>query len=278
MAVVNVDLSEYDALRESEREAKQRIKKLEAELEGLKSGDKAIIVSKRYDKKFNPIDIASSVVKFMNSLADPFVRYRIREDMIIPLQNALSTVLSRYNEIATENSYYLTESTTEIKGFDDIRMTIENKFRQDSKRDIDDLKNSLKEAQEKYINKYNSVYKEASKRADEEYKAIISDLRESVKARDTEVDDLIIKVSNLNKELEKTKEKLSITEEEKKMNAGYKEKYTVCKSELLRTRNEKDRLLDVNNDLKATVDELNRKIEDKRKEEKKKSFFKRIFS
>ena len=276
MAVVNVDLSEYDALRESEREAKQRIKKLEAELEGLKSGDKAIIVSKRYDKKFNPIDIASSVVKVMNSLADPFVRYRIREDMIVPLQNALSTVLSRYNEIATENSYYLTESTTEIKGFDDIRMTIENKFRQDSKRNIDDLKNSLKEAQEKYINKYNSVYKEASKRADEEYKAIISDLRETVKARDTEVDDLIIKVSNLNKELEKTKEKLSITEEEKKMNAVYKEKYTVCKSELLRTRSEKDRLLDINNDLKSTVDELNRKIEGKKEE--KKSFFKRIFS
>ena len=276
MAVVNVDLSEYDALRESEREAKQRVKKLEAELEGLKSGDKAVIVSKRYNRKFNSIDIASSVIRFMNSLANPLVRYHVREDMVVPLQNALSTVLSRYNEITSESSYYLIESTTEIKGFDDIRMTIENKFRQDSKRDIDDLKNSLKEAQERYINKYNSVYKEASKKADEEYKTIISDLRETVKARDTEIDNLIIKVSNLNKELEKTKEKLSITEEEKKMNAGYKEKYTVCRSELLRTRSEKDRLLDINNGLKAAVDELNRKIEGKK--EKKKSFFKRIFS
>ena len=55
MAVVNVELSEYDALRESLKDYKERVTKLDTELSGLKKGENVVVTTKYCVRKVESI-------------------------------------------------------------------------------------------------------------------------------------------------------------------------------------------------------------------------------
>ena len=78
MAVVNVELSEYDALRESLKDYKERVAKLDNELSGLKKGENVVVTTKYCTRKVENIKklVENSIATLQGySVKNPYYGY-----------------------------------------------------------------------------------------------------------------------------------------------------------------------------------------------------------
>ena len=125
MAVVNVDLSEYDAIRNRNKELEEQVKELKKLNESLKSNAKVILRKETVVKSFD-----------YERISNPYF-----------------DELGHYNEGVRPKQTKIVESSESYINFEDVRLKVENQMREEVERSIKDNK----DAYEKYLEKYNSL-------------------------------------------------------------------------------------------------------------------------
>lgn len=147
MAVVNVDLSEYDAIRKRNSELEEQVKELKKLNESLKSGSKVIL------RKETVIERKVDVPSFSHRTGMPILKQCIRRD-----------------EVESSESYV---------NFEDVRLKVEQAMQDEVNCSIHDRnleKQAYADKKNKLDNEYNGrkaelkkVYEKKTKDLEEEY-------------------------------------------------------------------------------------------------------------
>lgn len=151
MAVVNVDLSEYDAIRKRNSELEEQVKELKKLNESLKGGSKVIL------RKVVFVETAS-----------PIEREAWRESQIVGFREGVD----RFNK-------RIVESSESYINFEDVRLKVEQAMQDEVNRSIHDRnmeKQSYCDKKNKLDNEYNGrkadlkkVYEKKTRDLEEEY-------------------------------------------------------------------------------------------------------------
>jgi predicted nucleic acid-binding Zn-ribbon protein len=219
MAKLEIELSEYDAMREARRAAETRVTELQEEIRDLKKGSKVIL---RRETEY--LCLAYDTIQFEQTLRKrieqaPYGitfegRPRLNLSMIATLCiKTLEELPKKYLRQISPSEEYPTCSDTLI-GFEDIRLKVEDIFKEEFKRKHQQALNDLQLEKDKYTEEYSQIQEKLSK----EFKEIIENLQEKVKG-------LTEENSSLKEQLEKasksTEEK--IAEAEAKVKAAQEE-------------------------------------------------------
>lgn len=193
MAMVQVDLSEYDMLREAKIKAEEEVKELKETIKGLKDKSRVIIQTKY---KYHTIDTGkiASELRYSDT-------YNILNIKNIIDRNLRTQTMEGFNGEYDSNQYI---------GFDDVAAKVEAHYKKDidkviesyeqSKKDYYDLRDKVEEnVRSEYINTIEQIRKENEKNI-EEYEEKINDLNIQIYKLNDQIDNL-----------DKTKEK-EITE------------------------------------------------------------------
>lgn len=158
MAIVNVDLSEYDAIRKRNSELEEQVKELKKLNDSLKQGAKVIL------RKEVVVETASSIEPWRDS---QIVGFRENVD--------------RFNN-------RIVESSESYVNFEDVRLKVENAMQDEVKRSIHDRdceRRAYADEKNKLDGKYNGmkadlkkVYKQKEKDLEAVYQDKERDLRE----------------------------------------------------------------------------------------------------
>lgn len=231
MAIVNVELSEYDALRESLKDYKERVAKLDNELSGLKKGENVVVTTKYCVRKIENLrklienslehlkaDSLNSkyycdyhdfnaVCKASTFLNDPDISHYIL--------NALYNAFKYGDSFSGVGDFEVKESSTEVQGYDDLRLVIENKLKEEAKAEIESLKQSYINKKEEYEDKYSELkdkfeeeFKEKSDKLEKEYKDKFEQFENTIEDREKTIVDLQTKLSEKTASLNDTDKKL----------------------------------------------------------------------
>ena len=257
MAVVNVELSEYDALRESLKDYKERSEKLDNELSGLKKGENVIVTTKYCVRKVENIEklIESSIDTIKHYYSSPFYGYTGYSEILTNPKIIQCLTEAIYNAFAYGDSFCgigdfeVKQSSTEVQGYNDLRLIIENKLKEEAKAEIESLKQSYINKKEEYEKKYSELKGKFEKR----FKDQFEEFERTIENRKKTIIDLQTKLSEKSDRLEKAEKELS-------ENVQYKNEYF---------------------DLKEQNELLNKKIETLTKElekAKKPSLLNKIFN
>lgn len=204
MAMVQVDLSEYDMLRETKNKAEKRVEELEDEIKGLKDKSRVIIQTRCKVKTYayNMQEIASKLMRKIN-----FESYISTDDVERILHESKLEYCGTTIDPTDDNS-------SQLIGFDDVRVMVENKY----KKEMEEAINNYKESEEKYYELRDSVYDEARKYYEDSIKrvqGINSELKEEkeeiIKTKDAEIKELQDKIAELSRSKEEKIAKLMNT-------------------------------------------------------------------
>ena len=135
MAVVNVDLSEYDAIRNRNKELEEQVKELKKLNESLKSNAKVILRKETVVKSFD-----------YERISNPYF-----------------DELGHYNEGVRPKQTKIVESSESYINFEDVRLKVENQMR----KEVEDSIKANKAAYEKYLEKYSLLDADFQKKSKE---------------------------------------------------------------------------------------------------------------
>lgn len=210
MAMVQVDLSEYDMLREAKDKAEKRVKELEEDIKGLKDKSRVIIHTK-YKVKSNPINISAAARTIVNmSRYLPYLSIEDVEKVLISSKKII------YTDIDTDS----TNESEQLIGFDDVRVMVENKY----KKELEDAINYYRESEESYHKLKDSAYDEVRKDYEDSIKKnesinakLKEEKKEIIKTKDAKIKELQDKIAELSKSKEeKVAELTAIIEDAQK--------------------------------------------------------------
>lgn len=247
MAMVQVDLSEYDMLREAKKKAEKEVEELKETVKGLEDKSRVILTTEYVYPTINKNGLYNDIYNLiekskMYDKLNPELRFSMRGHYDIPRE--IDSVL-HYNIKVEGRSYDLDMSkraSSQYIGFEDIKAKVEEHY----KKDLDKAIADYKEAEEDYHKLRDSVEEFVR----EGYENEINRLKEEQK-----------------KVLEYNKKRLSKLEEEKNTEINkLKDKIT----ELSKSKEEKI------SELMATIKEAQAKLEEL-SETKKKGLFNKIF-
>lgn len=168
MAVVNVDLSEYDAICKRNSELEEQVKELKKLNESLKQGAKVIL--------------RNEVVIETVSLIEP---YPWRDSQIIDF----------HEDVGTSNKRILKSSESYVN-FEDVRLKVENAMQDEVKRSIHDRdceRQSYADAKSKLENEYNLKKADLEK----EYKNKAEDLERDNHRKECDFESEKLRILNL---------------------------------------------------------------------------------
>jgi DNA repair exonuclease SbcCD ATPase subunit len=224
MAVVNVELSEYDALRESLKDYKERVAKLDNELSGLKKGENVVVTTKYCVRKVENIKklIENSINAIKDYYSSPFYGRTGYSEILTNPKIIQCLTQAIYNAFAHDNSFYgigdfeVKQSSTEVQGYNDLRLVIENKLKEEAKAEIESLKQSYIDSKEKYEKKYSELkdefeekFKKESNKVKEEYKDQFEEFERTIENKEKTIIDLQTKLSDKSERLGKAEKELS---------------------------------------------------------------------
>lgn len=210
MAVINIELSEYDSLRESYQKAKDEIKQLKNEIDGLKNRSRVII---RTEPVLSELDINKTVDNF-----NRFNRYLGFEPRLA-IQKAIEMVLN-------DSNVDYTKATERYVNFDDIKDKIEKqisnsvKEQYDNKlKELDFIKEQYKADQEKIrqelSDEYSNEIKKLKNKLESDYKEKLDSelkrLTESLQMKVTDFMNLYDREKSLTKSLHENNVELNKT-------------------------------------------------------------------
>lgn len=198
MAQVNVDLSEYDMLRESKTKAEAEVKELRKEVEQLKNTAANVVVRNRYfipaldykaaaRKLIETMGIAgvsnlARLVEEGNYTRDPFGRVSVGSNVISQLSTIIEQSIKGFLDL---KAGYIEDSiTTEVRGFDEFATQIREKFELEYKEVMEIKKAQLEREIESYNTKsldVNKAVKEATDALNEKHEAKIKKLQDNIK-------------------------------------------------------------------------------------------------
>lgn len=252
MAIVNVDLSEYDALRESVKEKKERIKALEKEIEEYKKGAKTVIITKMCRKKFDVHYLIDKTMKNAMMQISFFFPGSSVNDLFkkleAPLRNGMINALEEYmrNRTYSDLEYEVLSSSTEVKGFDDVRIRIEQQIEQEAKQELDGLKASLKAAKDEYDNRCAELVPKIQKSVKAQYESNIELLSNQSNSRAEEIKVLNKRINELSDTINSKDSELAKVKEEKGKLVHLREKNEDLLKILTNVENERDNLKEAN--------------------------------
>ena len=252
MAIVNVDLSEYDALRESVKEKKERIKALEKEIEEYKKGAKTVIITKMCRKKFDVHYLIDKTMKNAMMQISFFFPGSSVNDLFkkleAPLRNGMINALEEYmrNRTYSDLEYEVLSSSTEVKGFDDVRIRIEQQMEQEAKQELDGLKASLKAAKDEYDNRCAELVPKIQKSVKAQYESNIELLSNQSNSRAEEIKVLNKRINELSDTINSKDSELAKVKEEKEKLIHLREKNENLLKILANVENERDNLKEAN--------------------------------
>lgn len=229
MAVVNVELSEYDALRESLKDYKERVAKLDSELSGLKKGENVVVTTKYCIRKIENLSaLVKSSIEILREQASRSLFYGqgryyafselLKDPEIIQcLSEAIySTFTHGGSSFTGIGDFEVKQSSTEVQGYDDLRLVIENKLKEEAKAEIDSLKQSYIDKKEEYEEKYSELedkfekeFKKETDRLEKEYKDKFEQFENTIEDREKTIVDLQTKLSERSERLGKVEKELS---------------------------------------------------------------------
>ena len=145
MAQVNVDLSEYDMLREAKTKAESQVKELTEEMKKLKDNAANVVVRNRYyvpmidykegakrlmhrlgSRGLSWLFTESERMRQASYLGDPFASQAYNTEAI---QQLAATIELSIQDLVKLKSTYIEDATiTEIRGFDEFSETIKAKL------------------------------------------------------------------------------------------------------------------------------------------------------
>lgn len=217
MAVVNVELSEYDALRESLKDYKERVAKLDTELSGLKKGENVVVTTKYCVRKVENIEklVENSIATFKDySINNPYYgcdsyhwysELLRHPELIQCLAEAIHKAFIHGDSFCGIGNYEVKESSTEIQGYNDLRLVIENKLKEEAKAEIESLKQSYIDKKEKYKKKSAEI--EAKIKG--EYETAIKQFETTIENREKTIVDLQTELSEKSNQLNKAEKEIS---------------------------------------------------------------------
>lgn len=252
MAIVNVDLSEYDALRESVKEKKERIKALEKEIEEYKKGAKTVIITKMCRKKFDVHYLIDKTMKNAMMQVSFFFPGSSVNDLFkkleVPLRNGMINALEEYmrNRTYSDLEYEVLSSSTEVKGFDDVRIRIEQQIEQEAKQELDCLKASLKAAKDEYDNRCAELVPKIQKSVKAQYESNMELLSNQSNSRAEEIKVLNKRINELSDTINSKDSELAKVKEEKENLVHLREKNEDLLKILANVENERDNLKEAN--------------------------------
>lgn len=231
MAIVNVELSEYDALRESLKDYKERVAKLDNELSGLKKGENVVVTTKYCVRKIENLKklIESSIEHLKNISLHSRYYYDFHDfnaackastflndpDISNCITRAIYNAFTNDGSFSGVGDYEVKESSTEIQGYNDLRLVIENKLKEEAKAEIDSLKQSYIDKKEEYEEKYSELedkfekeFKKETDRLEKEYKDKFEQFENTIEDREKTIVDLQTKLSEKTASLNDTDKKL----------------------------------------------------------------------
>lgn len=179
MAKLEIELSEYDAMREARKAAETRVVELQEELKDLKKGAKVIL-----RKETAYVGITFDTTRFEQALRKKLEQatygatFEGKPRLNIPMVAALcirtwEELPKEYTRNTLASEKYPTHSDTLI-GFEDIRMKVEDMFKEQFKEEHRKALEALKSEKDAYKVKYNQIHEELS----QEFKEIIDTLKE----------------------------------------------------------------------------------------------------
>ena len=179
MAVVNVDLSEYDAIRKRNSELEEQVKELKKLNESLKQGAKVIL--------------RNEVVIETVSLIEPD-----------PWRD--SQIIGFHEDVGTSNKRIVKSSESYVN-FEDVRLKVENAMQDEVKRSIHDRdceRQSYADAKSKLDNEYNLKKADLEK----EYKNKAEDLERDNHRKECDFESEKLRILNLLPNIRKLAEEL----------------------------------------------------------------------
>lgn len=217
MSILQIDLSEYDAMRKSLKDAENRIEELKEENKDLKKSSK--IIFRREVEYLSPM---IDMYKFGQAIKNEIQSYEY-SGLRLNIERLAAICIEVWKKFPKEYSKVV--PTTEkvpmqsdtLIGFDDVRLKIEEMFKEQFTKEHQQAIRELNLEKDTYKTKYNSIYDEISgkfkstiKRLKEENNKLKEELKESKEAnKDNEVKlaESEEKVKELQEELNKLKTK-----------------------------------------------------------------------
>lgn len=154
MAIVTLDSSEYDMLRETKGKAEKRVKELEKEIDGLRDKSRVILTTKYVYPEIQFDRLISSMVSIINYYRSS---NRLEDD---PRYSSLvkPSISSQVTDIIKENIKFSDYSfnmcgkpescSSQYIGFEDVKVRVEEHFKDKIKKSIDNYNNCAKQLQD----------------------------------------------------------------------------------------------------------------------------------
>lgn len=229
MAVVNIELSEYDALRESLKDYKERIAKLDNELSGFKKGENVVVTTKYCVRKVENlrklIENSLESLKSTHFYSDYYNNYNAickassflnDPDISDCILNVLYNALSHGDSFYGMGDYEVKQSSTEVQGYDDLRLVIENKLKEEAKAEIDSLIDEYNDSiyncnkrRSELEDIFEEKIKEETDKLKEEYKDKFEEFEHDIENKDKAIVDLQTKLSEKSERLGKVEKEFS---------------------------------------------------------------------
>jgi len=195
MAKVEVDLTEYDEMRNARKNAEERIKELKLELEVLKKSQEPnnVLVKNIYMKK--DIDIQNITREIAEHIRNSY-SLTLMDGMF--LRTEVASIAEACVRIGMERAKSVVDYTnTEVRGFNELQKEIRQTLEDNYKTSMETKERQLEESKKKYDEKYEKLEEEFGKKYKEleEKRKLTEDLQESARSA-------IIKAENKIKEYE----------------------------------------------------------------------------
>ena len=182
MAKLEIELSEYDAMREARKAAETRVTELQEEIRDLKKGSKVIL---RRETEY--LCLTYDTIQFEQALRNKLEqvsysatyegRPRLNLSMIATLCIKTWEELPKKHIKQISSSEKFPTCSDTLIGFEDIRLKVEDMFKEEFKRKHQQALNDLQLEKDKYTKEYNQIQEKLSK----EFKKTIENLQEKVK-------------------------------------------------------------------------------------------------
>lgn len=178
MAKVEVDLTEYDEMRNARKNAEERVKELKLELEILKKSQEPdnVLIKNIYMKK--DIDIQNAVKEISRHIKG---NYRLSFE-IINSRAEIERIAEACIRIEMERAKSVVDYTnTEVKGFNELQKEVRQTLEDNYKTSMETKEKQLEESKKKYDEKYEKLEEEFEKQYKEleEKRNLTKDLQES---------------------------------------------------------------------------------------------------
>ena len=177
MAIVNVDLSEYDMLRKAKNVAEEEIKVLKEEIKGLKDRSRVILETK--DVEITQEGKDSLYYYFENYFC-------VRSKDISPIINKIITII---------NGNRVSHASTQYIGFNDVEYKVKADLEERYKKKLEASIESYDQSKERYNEQVLNVRKEI----EEVYNEKLKKYEEELKSKEDKIKELSNKISELSK-------------------------------------------------------------------------------